>query len=425
MDRRVLFASLILLAGGATGVGVALFAFVGIDDAAVDSEIVWETDPVAGDDGSGAVVATMDGDPVVVQSTIADGERVVRATAVGGEVAWRTPLSAIAAGDAAGGDGGGDSADGADGGGSGDGDPVPVSDFASATLGGDPVVAFTTETGSLVVLDAADGSVRFSVDLGGPGGLRPAVGDLDGDGENEVAAATTDGGVLAVDAAGDGVFETALDAPIDRRPLIADFDAGGDGSTRGVAVATVGDDEATVRLLDASGDARWTATPAVTPLTWTAVDTQDGPVLALGGTNGNLQTLELTDGSGRYEVGLQDLPVAVGDADPGRIYVGGAGSVWAVDLRDGEVVWKQQYGAETRVNAPGVANVTGTDNPGPVALNRGGEALVMNVQGEVIARGGADDAVVYAGPLFADITGDGTDEVLIVTADGRVVALSD
>jgi len=28
MDRRVLFASLILLAGGATGVGVALFAFV-------------------------------------------------------------------------------------------------------------------------------------------------------------------------------------------------------------------------------------------------------------------------------------------------------------------------------------------------------------------------------------------------------------
>ncbi|WP_435075445.1 PQQ-binding-like beta-propeller repeat protein [Halorubrum sp. HHNYT27] len=423
MDRRVLFASLILLAGGATGVGVALFAFVGIDDAAVDSEIVWETEPVVGDDGSGAVVATMDGDPVVVQSTAADGERVVRATVVGGEVAWRTPLSAIAVGDAAGGDGGADD-DGA-GTDAADGDPVPISDFTSATLGGDSIVAFTTETGSLVVLDAADGSVRFSADFGGPGGLRPAVGDLDGDGEHEVAAASTDGSVLAVDAAGDRVFETALDAPIDRRPLIADFDANGDDDPRGVAVATVGEDEATVRLLDASGDTRWTATPAVTPLTWTAADTQDGPVLALGGTNGNLQTLELTDGSGRYEVGLQDLPVAVGDADPGRIYVGGAGSVWAVDLRDGEVVWKQQYGAETRVNAPGVANVTGTDNPGPIALNRGGEALVMNVQGEVIARGGADDAVVYAGPLFADVTGDGTDEVLIVTADGRVVALSD
>jgi hypothetical protein len=424
MDRRVLFASLILLAGGATGVGVALFAFVGIDDAAVDSEIVWETDPVAGDDGSGAVVATMDGDPVVVQSTIEDGERVVRATAVGGEVAWRTPLSAVATGDAAGGDGGDDAGDGS-GTETDDGEPEPISDFASATLGDDSVVAFTTETGSLVVIDAADGSIRFAADLDGPSGLQPAVGDLDGDGESEVAAATTDGTVVAVDAAGEPVFESSLDAPIDRRPLIADFDANGDGSPRGVAVATVTDDETTVRLLDAGGDARWTATPAVTPLTWTAADTQDGPVLALGGTNGNLQTLELTDGSGRYEVGLQDLPVAVGDADPGRIYVGGAGSVWAVDLRDGEVVWKQQYGAETRVNAPGVANVTGTDDPGPVALNREGEALVMNVKGEVIARGGADDAVVYAGPLFADVTGDGTDEVLIVTADGRVVALSD
>jgi len=420
MDRRVLFASLILFAGGATGVGVALFAFVGIDDAAVDSEIVWETDPVDGEHGSGAVVATMDGDPVVIQSANETGEWGVRATVVGGDVAWRTPLSAIAAGDAAGGD-----ADDGDDTGTADSGREPVSDFASATLDGDSVVAFTTATGSLVVLDAADGSTRFAVDLGGPSGLRPAVGDLDGDGESEVAAATTDGTVVAVDAAGEPVFETALDAPVDRRPLIADFDSDGDVATRGVAVATVGDDETTVRLLDPSGEARWTATPAVTPLTWTAADSQDGPVLALGGTNGNLQTIELSDGSGRYEVGLQDLPVAVGDADPGRVYVGGAGSVWAVDLRDGEVVWKQQYGAETRVNEPGVADVTGADTPGPVALNRGGEALVMNVKGEALARGGVDGAVVYAKPLFADVTGDGTDEVLIVTADGRIVAISD
>lgn len=426
MDRRVLFASLILFAGGATGVGVALFAFVGIDDTTVDSEVVWETEPVDGDDGSGAVVATVDGDPLVLQSTTADGDRVVRATAVGGEVAWRTPLSAIAVGDAAGGDGDsgsdGDAANETDG-----DDPPAISGLVSATLGGDPVVAFTTETGSLVVLDAADGSTRFATDLGGPGGLRPAIGDLDDDGDSEVAAAATDGTVLAVDAAGDRVFETALDAPIDRRPLIADFDGNddADGVPRGVAVASAGDSEATIRLLDANGDARWTATPAVTPLTWAAADTRDGPVLALGGTNGNLQTIELTDGSGRYEVGLQDLPVAVGDADPGRIYAGGAGSIWAVDLRDGEVVWKQQYGGETRVNAPGVADVSGNDEPGPVAVNRGGGVLVLNAQGEAIARGDVGDAVVYAGPLFADVNGDGSDEVLVVTADGRVIALSD
>ncbi|WP_144797826.1 outer membrane protein assembly factor BamB family protein [Halorubrum depositum] len=418
MDRRVLFASLILLAGGATGVGVALFAFVGIDDAAVESEVVWETEPVAGDDGSGAVVATMDGDSLVLQSTVEDGERAVRATAVGGDVEWRTPLSAVGPPGAT----GGDAADG----GASDGDPPDVSDLASGTLDGDPVVAFTTESGSLVVLDAADGATRFTVDLGDPGGLRPAIGDLTGDGRAEVAAATADGRVVAVDGAGDTVFETTLDASVDRRPLIADFEAEDGGeAARGVAIATVGDEGATVRLLDANGDPRWTATPAVTPLTWTAADTPDGPVLALGGTNGNLQTIALADGSGRFEVGLQDLPIAVGDASPGRIHVGGAGSVWAVDLRDGDIAWKQQYGGDTRVNAPGVADVAGTGEPGPVAMNRGGEVLAMNANGEVIAQGNVGAAVVYAGPLFADVTGDGTDEVLVVTEDGRIVAFDD
>ncbi|OYR45726.1 PQQ-binding-like beta-propeller repeat protein [Halorubrum sp. Hd13] len=428
MDRRVLFATLILLAGGATGVGVALFAFVGIDDGAVDAEVVWETEPVGGDDGSGAVVATMDGDPIVVQSTTADGERVVGATAVGGDVAWRTPLSAIATGDAAGGDDdSGEDDDSGGGAGSGTGGGPPgISGLVSDTLGGDSVVAFTTESGSLVVLDATDGSTRFAVDVGGSGATRPAVGDVDADGDAEVAAAATDGAVVTVDADGDPVFETTVDGGIDRRPLIADFETEDGGEApRGVAVATVGDDGATIRLLDASGDERWTATPAVTPLTWTAVDAPDGPVLALGGTSGNLQTVDLADGSGRFEVGLQDLPVTVGDAGPGRIYVGGAGSVWAVDLRDGEVAWKQQYGGETRVNAPGVADVRGTGDPGPVAVNRGGEVLVLNANGEAIAQGDVGGAVVYAGPLFADATGDGTDEVLVVTDDGRVVALDD
>jgi len=92
MDRRVLFASLILLAGGATGVGVALFAFVGVDDATIDAEVVWESEPVAGDDGSGAVVATMDGDSLVIQSTVEDGNRTIRATAVGGGVEWKTAV---------------------------------------------------------------------------------------------------------------------------------------------------------------------------------------------------------------------------------------------------------------------------------------------------------------------------------------------
>ncbi|WP_144923138.1 outer membrane protein assembly factor BamB family protein [Halorubrum salsamenti] len=412
MDRRVLFASLILFAGGATGVGVALFAFVGVDDATIDAEVVWESEPVAGDDGSGAVVATMDGDPLVLQPTVEDGDRTIRATAVGGDVEWRTTVGGgnVGAGDT-------DDADGTD--------PPVTSGLVSGRLGGDEVVAFTTESGSLVVLDPADGTERFAVDLDGPGGLTPAIGDLDGDGDSEAAAVTTDGRVRAVDAAGDTVFETDLDAPVDRRPLAVDFgDPEGD-TARGLAVVTAVDGEQSISLLDATGEARWTTTPSVTALSWSAADTRSGPVLALGGANGNLETIDVADGGSRYEVGLQDLPVTVGDADPGRVHVAGSGSVWAVDLLDGEVVWKQQYGGDTRVNAPGVADVDGDGLPGPVVVNRNGGVLALNQNGEAIARGDIGRAVVYAGPLFADATGDGSAEMLVVAEDGRIVALSD
>ena len=411
MDRRVLFASLILLAGGATGVSVALFAFVGVDDASIDAEVVWESEPVAGDDGTGAVVATMDGDPLVLQSTVEEGNRTIRATAVGGDAEWRRSVR-----------GGGTAGD--------DADPPATSGLVTGALGNDEAVAFTTESGSLVVLDPTDGTERFAVDLGGPSGLRPAIGDLDGDGNGEVAAVTTDGRVRAVDDAGEPVFETDLEAPIEQRPLVVDFGAAddggdeGDGVDRGLAVATAADDDRTISLLGAAGETRWTTSPSVTPLSWTAADTRSGPVLALGGANGNLETIDVADGGNRYEVGLQDLPVTVGDADPGRVYVGGSGSVWAVDLLDGEVVWKQQYGGDTRVNAPGVADVDGDGSPGPVAVNRDGGALALNQNGEAIGRGDVGGAVVYAGPLFADATGDGSAEVLVVAEDGQITALS-
>ncbi|TKX73709.1 hypothetical protein EXE46_13005 [Halorubrum sp. GN11_10-6_MGM] len=416
MDRRVLFATLILLAGGATGVGVSLFAFVGVDDATTETTVVWESEPAAGDDGSGAVVATVDGDPLLLRPAVENGSRVVRATVVGtDETPWTAPIAGPDA-ERGGGDGSGDGND-ADG-----DDPVAVSGLTTGTLSGDTVVALTTASGRLVVLDAGDGTERFAVDLGGPAGVRPAVGDLTGDGSREVAAVTTGGNVRVVDAAGEAVAEASLPGDVDRRPLVVEPDAEA-GERGGLAVLTTAGDPATVHMLDASGEARWTTEPSVNPLSWNAADSRDGPVLALGGANGNLELLETSDGTDRYEVGLQDLPVAVGDADPGRVYVGGSGSVWAVDLLDGEVVWKQQYGATTRINEPRMADVDGNGERAPVVVNRAGEVLAMTQQGEVIARGGPSEVVAYGGPLFADVTGDGGDEVIVVADDGTAIAV--
>jgi hypothetical protein len=414
MDRRVLFATLILFAGGATGVSVAVFAFVGVDDPTTEVTVVWESAPADGDDGTSAATAVVDGETLVVQPTVDEGDRVVRALRPGTGRAWTTRIgSDTDEGDS----GGGDTDEGAD--------PIGVSRLTTGTLGGDQVVALTTESGSLVVLNAADGRERFVVDLGGPGGIAPAIGDPTGEGA-VVAAAATDGTVVAVDADGDPVFEASVSGGVERRPLIVGPDPDPDGREAGVAggvaVTTAATTPGTVYLFDATGETRWTTTPTVTTVDWNAAATRRGPVLTLGGSNGAIEALEVADGTSRYEVGLQDRPVAVGDTDAGRVLVGGVGSVWAVDLLDGEVVWKQQYGGETRVNAPRVGAVG--DTPASAAANRRGGVLVLNRNGEAIARGSVPDAVVYAGPLFADADGDGTDEVLVVTEDGVVRALS-
>ncbi|SMO62353.1 outer membrane protein assembly factor BamB family protein [Halorubrum cibi] len=415
MDRRVLFAVLILFAGGATGVGVATFAFVGLDDANTEATVVWESEPAEGDDGTGVATVVVDGETRVVQPTVEDDDRAVRALTPGEGRAWTTRIP-VGTDERA-----GESVENGT-------DPVDVSRLATGTLAGDPVVAFTTAPGKLVVLNAVDGSERFVVDLDGPGGVTPAIGDPVGEGSNLVVATATDGSVLAVDADGEPVFDASIDGRIERRPLVVAPDPDPDGREGGipggVAVSTAGTDPGTVHFLGESGETRWSATPTVTAVSWNAAVTRRGPVLTLGGANGNLEALEVADGSSRYEVGLQDRPVAVGDADDGRVLVGGVGSIWAVSLLDGEVVWKQQYGGQTRVNAPGIGEVTGDDTSESAAVNREGEVLGLTPTGEVVLRGSVPQTVVYAGPLFADADDDGTDEVLVVDQRGVVRALS-
>ena len=441
MDRRVLFATLILFAGGAAGVGVATFAFVGLDDPTPDATVVWESEPADGGDGSGATTATVDGDTLVVQTTVEDGERAVRAVEPGGGVAWRVSIAPDVAaedrpmddgdsaddGESVDDSGSADDGESTDNGDAADDDPTEVSGLVAGSLGGDSVVALTTESGTLVVLDVRDGAERFVTDLNGTGGITPAIGDPTDDGENVVAAVTGDGDLLAVDADGETRFEASLNDTVDRRPLIVDADPDPDGRSEpvagGIAVTTAGTDPGIVSLFDIDGEIRWNATPSVTATSWTAASTRRGPVLTLGGTNGNVETLEGADGSARYEVGLQDLPIEVGETDAGRVHVGGAGDVWSVDLLDGEVVWKQQYGGETRVNAPGVGDVTGDGTPNTVAVNRGGDVLAMNRNGNGALRGSVPNAVVYAGPLFADVTGDGVDEILVVDENGVIRAI--
>jgi len=414
MDRRVLLAALVLFAGGATGVGVAVFAFVGVDGATAEASVVWESEAVSGDDGTGTASVDVDGSTLLVQPAMVNGTHGIRAVAPGVGTQWTRAVAAQTSPEAS------------------STSRSPDPGVTTGRLAGDPVVATTTEDGRLVVFDAADGHERFTVELGGSSGVTPAIGDPTGDGTNVVAAATTDGRIVVVDADGTRQFEATVDGSVERRPLVVGPNPDPDGRETGIAggivVSTAGGDTGMITLFDATGTPLWEQTPAVTPVSWTTASTRRGPVIALGGANGNLEAIEVADGSTRYEVGLQDRPVAVGGLDAGRVLVGGVGSVWAVDLLDGEVVWKQQYGGETRVNAPRVGDVANDGTPEVVAVNRQGALLGLNRNGEPVLRGGLDGTdrapVVYAGPRFVDIDGDGTDEVTVVDETGRVYVLS-
>jgi len=310
-----------------------------------------------------------------------------------------------------------------------------TSGLVAGQLGGDEVVAFTTESGSLIVLNPADGTERLAVDLGGPGGLRPAIGDLDGDGDAEIAAVTTDGRVRAVDAAGETVFETDLDAPVNRRPLaVVDSavtltaartteptpPAGSRSRPRPTAIARSACSTRPAR----PGGRRPRRSR---PLSWSGRHAQRSG-LVLGARRRERQPRD--DRRFRRRNPLRGR--ATGSTRRRRRrrrprsrprrrerqHLGGRPARRRSRL---ETAVRRRYaGKRSRCRGRDRRRLSG---PGR------GESGWRRARTEPEGRGDRPRQYRYRrrvrGPLFADVTGDGSAEVLIVAEDGRIVALSD
>lgn len=404
MDRRVLFVSLVLGFAVVLGTGTALFAFVGGDGPTAEPTVLWETDPASeygdnhhnhaaiasGDAGDGARYVAL---PV---SDFDDADTCgLRVYDEDGEEAWSFHMSDEEC------------------------NPHAIGDVTAGTIDGQPVFAVGTSEPMLRVFDAATGEERFAYELDSMGYAAPAIADVTGDGAEEVVVGGFSGDLHLIDATGEAVWTRSLDGRLPLGPLVGDLRE--EGLTT-IAVSTTGSGGETA-LLDADGEVVWTDDYEETPTAWSLAETRRGTVLALAGGQGTLTTLEAADGTTRYDARLQNATIRTGGTDAGRIAVGGQGAVWNVDLLDGEVVWKQQFGNDVHVSPPMTGDVTGDGTPETVAVTRDGAVVAMNRRGEVVARGGVD-ATVHVAPLLVDLNGDGSLEAVLLTGDGRAIALT-
>lgn len=288
---------------------------------------------------------------------------------------------------------------------------------------GEMEVADGTTFEALLVRDASDGSLRYSVSFRTYGYGQPAVGNLTASSPgSEIVASDVQGNAVAVAGENDSVlWRYALDSATYASPVVADVDGNGRPD------ALLGSSKRVV-LLDGDGGPVWTR--QVGADTFTYAPTPSGQPDAFGASSTTLTALYGENGSVAWradfdsQVFVHAPPIRTPD---GRVVVVSLGSqrVAAVNVATGDVEWTTALGVEEAafMPEPAVGDLTGDGTPEVVAVTRDGTVTVLDpTTGDRLAsydRG--VQVLVY--PTTADVDGDGADEILVRYGDGRVAAL--
>lgn len=294
-----------------------------------------------------------------------------------------------------------------------------------ADLDGDgemEVAAASTEN-AVVVHAAETGAEEYRIPLGTYGYGRPTAGNLTDAPGPELVASDIVGGVVA--AAGETVlWRDAANGTTWAAPVVADVDA--DGETE-VVVGTAEE----VVTLTADGTREWRATVSATRLAAADADedqavelftTTTRTVRSLDGRNGTVAWTTHVEGSpALHEVGDGD-----GDGTP-EVYVGvSGGRVVALDAATGAIEWRTQLVPERRATMPPptLGDVDGDGAPELVAAANDGTVAVLDpVDGRELASY-RREVPIWTEPTVEDVDGDGRAEILVRYGDGRVAMLT-
>ncbi|NEU56466.1 PQQ-binding-like beta-propeller repeat protein [Halorussus sp. MSC15.2] len=297
----------------------------------------------------------------------------------------------------------------------------------------------------LVALNGTSGGVRWAYEVP-PANCTihsiadPTLADIDGDGVTEVLATSTEKTVAAFDPrTGDTEFRRNLSAYGYTRPVVANFT--GDARPEVVVVDVHGtvfvvrpDANSTDNDSQGVADAEtvWTRKlPADYVWGQPYVEDFDGdgaPELAVALGNGRLVMLE-NDGSIAWNrsVGAGDsvtwFTTGQADDDPPAelVTATSGGNVSLLDGDDGELVWRQSFGAYAAVDAVGDGDGDGTAEV--YATARDGNLRAIDATSGDVEWTTSLTTVnpqMTPPPVLGDVDDDGDDELVAASNDGRV-----
>ncbi len=283
-------------------------------------------------------------------------------------------------------------------------------------LDGRPEIVAASTAGYVIALDIAGNCVWQSDELGDFITVSPSLADVTGDGLLEVLAVSNSGRVVCLDGRrGARIWTYELEAPIKwAGTSIVVADLANDGRLRLV----LGDESGAITCLDGDGRLVWrheepaaiVTSPAVGDLTGDGtlevlVGTRDTPLLCLSASGEPLWRLP-AEGATETSPVVWDL---TGD-DHLEAIIGIDNMLVAVNAR-GSVLWSYPMRGVID-SAIAVADITGDGAPEIVAVDLTGHVCCLNADGDLLWKGDVEQRARRS-PAIADVTGNGSLEVVI------------
>jgi DNA-binding beta-propeller fold protein YncE len=303
-----------------------------------------------------------------------------------------------------------------------------VADPAFGDVDGDgdlEVVAATTEE-TLAVYDPVFGTVLSRTPLDAYGFTRPLVGQFlprESREGNEVVVVDVRGNVVVTNADGEVRWRHELPGDVQSEPHAVSVDD--DPQQELVAAGTDGN----ITAIEPGEGVLWQHTVADASFTWTAAGAldEDGRTETVGATfDGRLVAVD-DDGSHLWTRDLGKL-AAVHEVTPdGEVALyatNRTGTVFALDS-DGETVWKRDVvpGDPQMTPPPVVGDLDGDGSREVVVAANTGEVTVLDANSGKPLATYSRDVPVWTHPTLADLDGDGAAEILVTYGDGRVARL--
>jgi outer membrane protein assembly factor BamB len=308
-----------------------------------------------------------------------------------------------------------------------------VADPAVADVDGDgdvEVVAATTEE-RVTVSDPTTGFLQSTAELSAYGFTKPLVADFlaneqSGSNASEIAVVDVRGQVVVLRGT-NVLWRQDLSGDVQAQPRAVDLD---DDPQRELVVGTM---RGAVVALDPGNGVRWNQTLDGASVTWlTAGQADDDPEseVAAATYQGDVVLLD-DDGSVLWRKNLGRLAAVDaftdGDGDgEAELYASNKTGTVTAFSANGSVEWERDVADEaTQMTPPPVVgDVSGDGAPEVVvADNAGGVTVLDPKSGEVLARY-SRDVPIWTHPTLVDLDGDGADEILVMYGDGRVARLS-